>query len=288
MDAGREDVPPRAASPLRAGGAALVRSAGVALAEVAEVAYGVDHLGPSLVQVVRAPRRRPGPAASDPVGDEGGALAISRMVWRTCSGSISSAGVRPARWAASTLGVTRSTMSRRKPPGTSPVRTAASAADRAARVVAEHDDEREVEHADAELERAEHAGVDDVAGRADDEEVAEALVEDDLRGDARVGAAEEDRERVCLAAIRCRKCTSWCGWARSSAMNLALPAAARARPPRACGAASPAVCGAARSRSTLPAAPAPRARRDGSGPARLVRRPRAATGADTGRCASRS
>src|SRR5829696_2255362 len=29
----------------------------------------------------------------------------------------------------------------------------------------------------------------------------------------------------CLAAIRCLKCTSWCGWARSSAMKRALPVA---------------------------------------------------------------
>ena len=79
--------------------------------------------------------------------------------------------------------------------------------DRAARVVAEHDDQRAVEHADAELERAEHAGVDDVAGGAHDEQVAQALVEDDLGGDPGVGAAEEDRERVLLGrASRCRRC----------------------------------------------------------------------------------
>ena len=108
-------------------------------------------------------------------------------------------GVRPPREAASTLG--------RDPLDDVAQEAAGHLAgahghlgglDRTARVVAEHDDERAVEHADAELERAEDAGVDDVAGGAHDEEVAEALVEDDLGGHPRVGAAEEDRERVLL------------------------------------------------------------------------------------------
>ena len=51
------------------------------------------------------------------------------------------------------------------------------------------------EHLDAVLDRAEHSGVDDVPGGAHDEEVAQALVEDDLGGDPRVGAAEDERER---------------------------------------------------------------------------------------------
>jgi hypothetical protein len=37
---------------------------------------------------------------------------------------------------------------------------------------------------------------DDVAGDADDEQVAEALVEHDLGGHARIGAAEDDGERL--------------------------------------------------------------------------------------------
>src|SRR6476646_3821110 len=69
-------------------------------------------------------------------------------------------------------------------------------AHRAAAVVAEDHDERDVEHADTELDRAQHAGVDDVAGGADDEQVAQALVEDDLRCDTRVAAAEHQRERL--------------------------------------------------------------------------------------------
>ena len=125
---------------------------------------------------------------------------IRSQVRSTCSRSICSmVGVRPPREAASTLGVTRSTMSRRKPPGhLAGAHGDLGGLDRAARVVAEHDDERAVEHADAELERAEHAGVDDVAGGAHDEQVAQALVEDDLGGDPGVGAAEEDGERVLL------------------------------------------------------------------------------------------
>ena len=61
----------------------------------------------------------------------------------------------------------------------------------AALVVAEHDDERNVEHADGVLERAEHRVGDDLAGVAHDEQVAEALVEDDLGREPGVAAAEE-------------------------------------------------------------------------------------------------
>ena len=37
---------------------------------------------------------------------------------------------------------------------------------------------------------------DDIAGDADDEQVAEALAEDQLRGNARIGAAQHDGERL--------------------------------------------------------------------------------------------
>ena len=60
-------------------------------------------------------------------------------------------------------------------------------------------DQRAIEHRDTELERPEHTGVDDMPGRADDEEVAQALVEDDLRRHPGVAAAEEDGERVLIA-----------------------------------------------------------------------------------------
>src|SRR5699024_9117786 len=68
-----------------------------------------------------------------------------------------------------------------------------------ARAVAEQQRERDREHVDAELDRPEHRRVDDVAGVADHEEVAEALVKDDLGGDARVRAAEYLGERVLVA-----------------------------------------------------------------------------------------
>src|SRR6516164_7033392 len=44
------------------------------------------------------------------------------------------------------------------------------------------------------LETALDVGRDDIAGDADNEEVAEALVEDQLRGDARVATAQDRRE----------------------------------------------------------------------------------------------
>jgi hypothetical protein len=64
-------------------------------------------------------------------------------------------------------------------------------ADRAALVVPEHDDERDAQHGHRVLEAAEHGVGDDLAGVADHEEVAEALVEDDLGREARVAAAEQ-------------------------------------------------------------------------------------------------
>ena len=71
-----------------------------------------------------------------------------------------------------------------------------AARDRAALVVAEHQDERHVQHGDRVLERAEHRVGDDLAGVADDEGVAEAQVEDDLGREPGVGAAEDRGERA--------------------------------------------------------------------------------------------
>jgi hypothetical protein len=92
--------------------------------------------------------------------------------------------------------------------------------------VAEDDDERDVQHPDAELQRAEDAGVDDVAGRADDEEVAQPHVEDDLGGDPGVGAAEEDGQRPLPVGRDCAGGRRP-GWGGSAAPrpNRALPAA---------------------------------------------------------------
>ena len=68
--------------------------------------------------------------------------------------------------------------------------------DRAATRVAEHDDEPRVELLGRELDAADLRRRDDVAGNADDEQVAEPLIEHDLGRHARVGAAEDDRERL--------------------------------------------------------------------------------------------
>ncbi len=54
-------------------------------------------------------------------------------------------------------------------------------ADRAAALVSEHDDQRDGEVLDGVLDAADHGGVEHLAGRADDEQVAEALVEQELR-----------------------------------------------------------------------------------------------------------
>jgi hypothetical protein len=70
--------------------------------------------------------------------------------------------------------------------------------DGAALRVAEHDDEPRAELLGGVLDAPDLRGRDDVPGDADDEEVAEPLIEDDLSGDARVGAAENDRVRRLL------------------------------------------------------------------------------------------
>src|SRR5688572_13439670 len=62
--------------------------------------------------------------------------------------------------------------------------------------MAEHHDEPRAEPLRRELDAADLRGRHDVAGDADDEEVTEALVEDDLRGHARVRAPQHDRERL--------------------------------------------------------------------------------------------
>jgi hypothetical protein len=108
------DVPPRARSRLRAGVAALVAPGAPGL--VAEAAGpssrgrrsprspdGVDHPGPSSSRLYAAPTTARLPLAIR------SAMRLerstsSRIGWRTCSVSISSADVRPARWAVSTLG----------------------------------------------------------------------------------------------------------------------------------------------------------------------------------------
>lgn len=63
--------------------------------------------------------------------------------------------------------------------------------DGAATVVAEDDDEWHVEDSDGVFDGSEDGVVEDVAGGAHDEHVAEALVEDDFGGYARITAAEQ-------------------------------------------------------------------------------------------------
>lgn len=59
----------------------------------------------------------------------------------------------------------------------------------------QHDDERHVEDRHAELDGAEDRRIDGLPGGAHHEHVAQALVEDELGGNAAVGAAEHDRGR---------------------------------------------------------------------------------------------
>ena len=68
--------------------------------------------------------------------------------------------------------------------------------DGAAVVVAEDDDKRGAQQFDGVFDRSDDRGVEDVPRGAHDERVAEALVEDDFCGDARVRATEDDGERV--------------------------------------------------------------------------------------------
>ena len=67
---------------------------------------------------------------------------------------------------------------------------------RAALRVTEHDNEAGAVAFCRKLDAADLRRRDDVAGDADDEQIAEPLVEDDFRGHARIGAAENNRERL--------------------------------------------------------------------------------------------
>ena len=68
--------------------------------------------------------------------------------------------------------------------------------DRPALGVAEHHHQPRAEPRRGELDAADLRRRDDVSGHADHEQIAQALVEHDLRGHARVGAPEDDRERL--------------------------------------------------------------------------------------------
>jgi hypothetical protein len=62
--------------------------------------------------------------------------------------------------------------------------------------VAQHDDQARPEARGGELDAADARGRDDVACDADDEQVAQPLIEDDLGGHARESAPQDDRERL--------------------------------------------------------------------------------------------
>src|SRR5688572_5022244 len=62
--------------------------------------------------------------------------------------------------------------------------------------MAEHDDEPRLELLGRELDAADLRRRDDVARDANHKQVSEALIEHDLGRDARIGATEDDRERL--------------------------------------------------------------------------------------------
>lgn len=91
-------------------------------------------------------------------------------------------------------GATRSTTLRMNPSGTAPLSRASSVAFTAPQPSCpEDDDERHVEHVNRVLDGTEHRIVEHVTCSAHDEHVAETLVEDDLRGYARITATEQHR-----------------------------------------------------------------------------------------------
>jgi len=61
--------------------------------------------------------------------------------------------------------------------------------------VTDDDNKTDVQVLDGVLDAAEHMIVEDVAGVAQDEQIAEPLVEVELRGEARIGAREDDGKR---------------------------------------------------------------------------------------------
>ncbi len=65
--------------------------------------------------------------------------------------------------------------------------------------VTEYDDQPRLEPVGGELHAADLGLGDDVAGHPDHEQVAESLLEDDLGGNSRVGASENDGERLLAA-----------------------------------------------------------------------------------------
>ena len=67
--------------------------------------------------------------------------------------------------------------------------------DRAALAVAHHDDEAHMKVLDGVFYASDDVVIEDVAGVTDDEQIAQALIEEQLRGNTRVGAGEDNGER---------------------------------------------------------------------------------------------
>jgi hypothetical protein len=71
---------------------------------------------------------------------------------------------------------------------------------------------------------------DDVAGDADDEQVSQALIEHDFRGHARIGASEDDSERILAQTSSARRLRlERPSTLATPAANLRFPSTRRAR-----------------------------------------------------------
>jgi hypothetical protein len=85
----------------------------------------------------------------------------------------------------------------------------------------DHDESR-VKTCSSELDAADLGGRDDVACDSNDEEVAQSLIEDDLRWDPRVRTSEDDRERTLGLGDLCALRRARIGFADTVAGNESL------------------------------------------------------------------
>ena len=82
---------------------------------------------------------------------------------------------------------------------------------RAALAVAHHDDEADMKVLDGVFHASDDVIIEDVPGVTDDEQTAQALIEEQLRGNSRVGAGEDNREGVWPLACSSRRSLVWSG-----------------------------------------------------------------------------
>ena len=92
--------------------------------------------------------------------------------------------------------------------------------------VSQHHDQPRAEPRRGELDAADLRRGDDVSGNTDDKQVAEALIEDDLRGHPRIGTSENDGERLLTcrhsrAARLARECAAAANVRREATVSLA-------------------------------------------------------------------